>query len=260
MIYPNKWDEVWRLEKILIVDTSDSWRRTLTSALGHDHRVVGCTSGKQALALLQEFHPDVLILDLMLPENDGLSVLDQVESQLSRPSIIITSRYFSDYLLMSLDRYRVEYAALKPCSVESMVDRVRDLLNQRRSEHATRLDPRHQVNAVLRTLSVPTSQNGYHYVRDGILLLMEQPNQQLTKSLYPAIAMLHGTNAMAVEKAIRTAVSTAWNRRSDAEWRRYFHCAPSGQVPKPTSGQFMSRIADALVTQGENRAAGGEYF
>lgn len=244
------------MEKVLIIDSAAEWRTELSVELGESYCVAHCGTGTQALAMLEEFQPSVVILDLMLPGNDGLSILKALSLFDSQPGIIATSRYYSDYLMKALDDLHVDYLAMKPCSMESLRDRVADLVSRNRSAHTLQLDPDRQINAVLWDLSVPTSQSGYHYIREGILLLMQDPRQQLTKSLYPAIAALHNISDTAVEKAIRTTVSTAWKRRNDTVWRNYFHAAPNGQVPKPTSGQFLTRIAESIAGAGLRKAAG----
>ena len=72
------------------------------------------------------------------------------------------------------------------------------------------------------------------------------PGQQLTKRLYPDIATIFKTSPNNVEKALRTTVTTAWMNRRDEVWRAYFPLAPGGQIPKPTAGQFLLRMTDAV--------------
>ena len=78
------------------------------------------------------------------------------------------------------------------------------------------------------------------------MLLMEEPGQQLTKQLYPTIAAEFRTSSNNVEKAMRTTVTNAWANRRDQVWRAYFPLAPGGQIPKPTAGQFLIRLSDAV--------------
>ena len=86
------------------------------------------------------------------------------------------------------------------------------------------------------------------------LLMMEDPGQQLTKSLYPAIAEVYGTSTANVEKGLRTTVTTAWQKRRDKVWRAYFPTAPGGQIPKPTAGQFLRRLTDEVLSVSRRRA------
>ncbi len=235
------------MQKVLIADGSEQWCAALAQALAPDYLVECCHDGQAALELSESFGPDVLILDLMLSVVDGLSVLQTVCAKPNRPHTIVTGICFSPFVSGALNRFQVDYALLKPCTVRGITDRVRELASQTLLFPVRRLDPYDCVTAMLLTLNAPTSQSGFRYLRDGILMMMEDPDQQLTKSLYPNIAKLHGTSPGNVEKSIRTTVTTAWKRRREDVWRQYFPLAPNGQIPKPTSGQFLSRMADALT-------------
>ena len=242
------------MQRVLIADTAGAWRDTLEQALSRQYLLRTCHDGRQALELIRQFQPDVLILDLMLSGADGLSVLKALEGHPDRPRIIVTGRLFSDFVHMALERYRVDSAMLKPCALQSVLDRVAELMAQETLLFPVSLDPVDDINALLVRLGVRTSQQGFRFLRSGILRLMEDPTQQLTKSLYPAIGEEFGTTRDNVEKGLRTAVTCAWQGRRDELWRFYFPPAPSGQIPKPTAGQFLRRLADVMAGVHRKRA------
>ena len=88
--------------KVLIADASEQWREALETAMGQDYYVRTSPDGPRTLELAEQFEPDVLIMDLMLSGTDGLSVLKALEQRTPRPRIIITGRYFSNF--MTTDR------------------------------------------------------------------------------------------------------------------------------------------------------------
>jgi two-component system response regulator (stage 0 sporulation protein A) len=232
--------------KVLIADASEQWREALETAMGQDYYVRTSPDGPRTLELAEQFEPDVLIMDLMLSGTDGLSVLKALEQRTPRPRIIITGRYFSNFMTTALERYQVDDVLLKPCDIQAVTGRVAEVLAQEEPIPVTCPDPYDHITALLVSLGAPTSQQGFRFLRSGILLLMADPSQQLTKSLYPAIADEYGTNTVNVEKALRTTVTTAWLSRRDSVWRSYFPPAPTGQIPRPTAGQFLTRLADAV--------------
>lgn len=234
------------MRKVLIVDTSEHWRELMERELGSRYQVRSCGDGVQALTMADRFRPDVVIMDLMLPGVDGLSVIKKLREQSEKMKIIVTGRYFSNFVNMALERYQVDSAMLKPCTVQIVGERVAELLEMDTSDAPVCQDPFDCITVLLVRLGAPTSQQGFRFLRRGILLLMEDPNQQLTKNLYPAIAAEFETSAANVEKALRTTVTTAWSRRRDEIWRHYFPLAPSGQIPRPTAGQFLNRLADVV--------------
>ena len=242
------------MRKVLIVDTSEHWRELMERELGSRYQVRSCGDGLQALTMADRFRPDVVIMDLMLPGVDGLSVIKKLREQSEKMKIIVTGRYFSNFVNMALERYQVDSAMLKPCTVQIVGERVAELLEMDTSDAPVCQDPFDCITVLLVRLGAPTSQQGFRFLRRGVMLMMADPCQQLTKSLYPALAAEFGTSATNVEKSLRTTVTTAWTRRRDDVWRNYFPATSSGQVPKPTAGQFLSRMADAAASATRARA------
>ena len=236
------------MRKVLIADASEQWREVLEQAMSGEYLVRSSHDGPRTLELLEQFEPDVLVMDLLLSGTDGLSILKALASRPVQPRIIITGRYFSNFITAALERYQVDDVILKPCAVQAVTERVAEVLAQEDPQLVQLQDPYDCITALLVSLGAPTSQQGFRFLRTGILLLMEDPGQQLTKSLYPAIAAEYGTNVVNVEKGLRTTVTTAWMGRRDSVWRAYFPPAPSGQIPKPTAGQFLARLTDAVLS------------
>ena len=242
------------MHKVLIADASQQWLELLDQAMSADYLVRTCPDGTQTLELARELEPDVLVIDLLLSGMDGLSILKKLDEQGIRPRTIVTGKYFSNFITAALERYQVDDLIMKPCTVASVTERVAEVLAQVEEVPVLEQEPYDAITALLVELGAPTSQQGFRFLRSGILLLMEDSRQQLTKSLYPAIAAEFGTNKENVEKGLRTTVTTAWTRRRDNVWRAYFPPAPNGQIPKPTAGQFMLRLTEALLSVRRKRA------
>lgn len=240
------------MRKVLIADASEQWRELLGRAMGGEYQIRSCADGRQALAIVEEFHPDVLVMDLMLSGTDGFGVLKALDEGPYKPRIIVTGRYFSQFITSSLERYEVDFLVMKPCTAQCITDRVSEVLAQ--AEPLRYLDPVDHINAMLVALNAPASQQGFRFLRSGILRLMEDPTQQLTKNLYPAIATEFNTSPANVEKSMRTTVVTAWKRRNNETWRLYFPTTSTGQIPKPTTGQFLARLTDAALSSQRRRA------
>lgn len=239
------------MHRILIADASAPWRKLAEELLASEYAVCSCADGTQALEIAEKFRPDVLVLDLMLPGTDGLSVIRQLRE--SVPHFIVTGKYFSNFLTAALEQYRVDSLIMKPCTPRCVAEHVAGILAQA-EEHPSCPAPFDRITALLVQLGVPTSQQGFRYLRRGIQRMIEDPSQQLTKSLYPALAEEFATSAANVEKSLRTAVTTAWTRRREDIWQRYFPISPSGEIPRPTTGQFLSRLADAVCASARRRA------
>lgn len=236
------------MRKVLIADASEQWRELLLKALGKDYQVCAAADGDRTLELAEELRPDVLVIDLLLAGVDGLSILKELDERDLHPHTIVTGKYFSNFNIAALERYQVDDLVQKPCTVAAITERVALVLEQEAMPPVEDQDPIDAITAMLVELGAPTSQQGFRFLRTGIQLMMLDPGQQLTKSLYPAIAEEYGTSKENVEKGLRTTVTAAWSRRRDHVWRNYFPPAPNGQIPKPTAGQFLSRLTDVVLS------------
>lgn len=242
------------MHKILIADTAELWRDRLAKTLGESCEVHTCADGEVALAMAERIRPDVLILDLLLPGMDGLALIKRLREWEGCPHFIVVGRYFSNYMTTALERYQVDTLIMKPCTGQSIAEHVAAVLSQDEEQLPVSPEPYDYITTLLVRLGAPTSQQGFRFLRRGVMLMMEDPSQQLTKALYPALAAEFGTSAANVEKSLRTTVTTAWNRRRDEIWRNYFPLTPMGQIPRPTVGQFLSRMADATACLNRRRA------
>lgn len=240
--------------KLLIADGNEEFRLALADALQGAYRVRCCCDGKQALELLRSYRPDVFVLDLMLPELDGISLLQMAVKEHICPMVLATTRFQSDYILESIDRLGVGYLMLKPCDIRATAARVGDLSRKLNPPSVTQPDPRAFVSSLLLSLGIPTKLRGYAYLREAVLLMVKDPGQSITKELYPAVGGLCGSNAIHVERSIRSAIASAWSRRDDRVWQMYFQACPDGSIPRPTNAAFISRLADSLNLSRENSA------
>ena len=198
-------------------------------------------------AMHQDIRPlNVLILNLMLPYQDGLSVLQKTPFQ--PPIVLATTTYVNPYILHRVTELGVDYTMISP-SVEALCLRLRDLLGS-----ACNLPPLDDPHATvcyhLRMLGIPAHLDGYRQLCAAIPCFAENPGQLLTKELYPAVAELCGsTDSRTVEHSIRKAIENAWRCRDNAVWRKYFPPNNQGQIPCPTNKAFLCRLAELLEQQ-----------
>ena len=235
--------------KILIADSSEEFRELLARELEQHHQVNCCADGQRALEILEEFTPDLMVLDLMLV-GDGMALLQTAAERGICPRTVVSTSFFSPYMSELLNAYPVEYVFRKPCSISAVKNRVLDLAG-RQQEPVLQLQSNHAaVTTMLHELGIPTNYSGFDQIRLGVLMLADNPGLQMTKVVYPGIAemSIHGGNKDTVERNIRSAIATAYNRRDDRVWRRYFPAAPNGQIPKPTNAKFLTGLAEMLTS------------
>ena len=232
---------------LLIADSSDTFRSALTNAFQGTYRTVSCRTGKEALDLLQQTCPDVMILDLMLPELDGISLLQTISVSGSRPTVLATTRLANDYVIEAATKLGVEYLMLKPCDIGAIVSRVKDLSRKRPRPAISAPDTRTHISNLLISLGISTKLRGYPYLREAILLEAGNPLQSVTKELYPRIARQFECNSAQVERSIRNAIQSAWSQRNNTIWAQVFQPDETGAIPRPTNACFISRLADRIL-------------
>jgi two-component system response regulator (stage 0 sporulation protein A) len=232
--------------KVLVADSLEEFRSALAALLQSDNQIQIAADGVQTLQLLGSFHPDILVLDLMLPGLDGISLMQKAVELGISPKILATTRFMSDYIQFACEKLPVSYLMVKPCDIHAAAARVRDIAGQTDATPSVSSSPKAHLTAILLQLGISPRISGYEYLREAILIMMRTPGISLTKELYPAVASQCSADAEQVERSIRTAIQTAWKRRDDALWQQYLP-ACGGSVPRPANSVFLRRFADYMA-------------
>jgi len=110
---------------ILLIDDEPQILRALKTILSANHfRVVSATSGEQGLALAASQYPDVIILDLTLPDMDGIAVCEQIREWSRVPIIVLSVRDNEKDKVAALDKGADDYLT-KPFGIEELLARIR---------------------------------------------------------------------------------------------------------------------------------------
>lgn len=233
---------------MLIADSVEEFCLALAEQLKGAYRIKICHDGPEALELICSFKPDMLVLDMMLPGLDGITILEEAAALGVQPVVLAVTKDPSDYVIRSATRLGVGYMMVKPCKIKATVARLQDLTEYLRPQEVTRPDPRTAVSNILLALGISTKLRGYAYLREAILEMMRTPGQSVTKILYPAVGKLCDASDTQVERSIRSAILKAWNQREETVWRRYLQPNSEGVLERPTNAEFISCIADRMNT------------
>ena len=239
------------MKKLLIADAGEEFRMALQDYLCDRYIIQVCKEGNETLQLMESFRPDVVILDLLLPGVDGVTLLQKAAERGLCPTVLATTRFFSDYVLEAMERLAVGYVMVKPCELSAVAARLSDLMQREEDTcEVTKPDMRTVVDNVLRELSFQTHPRGYATLREALLETIRSPGQQVTKTLYPTIGKLCGGNAEQVEHAIRRMIKKAWAKRDQKVWDRYFGLGAGSTVTKcPTNKDFILTLAACIAAE-----------
>ncbi len=218
-------------------------------------------NGKDVLATLIAQRVDVLLMDIVMPILDGLSVLNSIQfmEDENRPSVFIHTAFLDSRLLQELQRLHVVYCFIKPMGPEHIVPRILQLMRTIISspEHEIQIVPAKrqndelsaQITRQIRAVGIPAHLRGYHYLRSAIQYSVEAKDPSsvaVTKDIYPHISRQYNTRPPLVERAIRNAIEVAWARGNAQILNQYFGYTIDDLKGKPTNAEFIAMIADRV--------------
>lgn len=228
-----------------------------------DLKVVGkANNGEDMYQIIKNKQPDVVLLDLIMPKMDGLSVMDMVnhdETIHKHPEFIIVTAVGQERITEDAFRRGASYYILKPFNNNMVVDRIKSIRYQTKQEgnvnrvEGTELPVRQEslethVTSMIHEIGIPAHIKGYHYLRDAIIMAVEDMDvlNAITKILYPTVAKKHQTTSSRVERAIRHAIEVAWSRGKLDTLDELFGYTVSNGKGKPTNSEFIALIADTI--------------
>ncbi|MCI6627043.1 MAG: sporulation transcription factor Spo0A [Tenericutes bacterium] len=195
---------------------------------------------------------DVIILDLIMPNKDGIYVLDEMKKRGINKPVIISTSYNQDEMIRKVSEYGVRYFLLKPYDLTDLESRILELSNFELKENKN-INLFHSglqmsITKILHDLGVPSHIKGYQYIKEGIMLIYENPRMigGITKELYPEIANKYNTTVSRVERAIRHAIEVSWNRGDWDLMDEIFGHSVDVDKAKPTNSEFIVTVADKL--------------
>ena len=244
---------------VLIADNSEEFCNQLTAALERTQkfRVVGTVGdGDLVLRKVTELRPQLLVLDLMLPKRDGLSILKAIAALDHKPAVLATSGFITDYVASAAVNLGVQYLMIKPCDISALVERLEEIRGGEAAKKpaarpAGKPSIESLVTGIIHEIGVPAHIKGYQYLREAIIIAVNDMDviNAITKVLYPQVAKTFQTTPSRVERAIRHAIEVAWDRGDLDTLQRFFGYTVSNTKGKPTNSEFIALIADKLQLQ-----------
>ena len=219
-------------------------------------------NGEEMCQIIKDRQPDVVLLDLIMPKMDGLTVMEQVNKQEfvdKRPYFIVLTAVGQEKITEDAFNKGANYYIMKPFNNRMLLERIKFV---RKMTHGTERRPEelvtgqtpggenleNRVTNMLHEIGIPAHIKGYHYLRDAIMMAVEDMDvlNAITKILYPTVAKKYQTTSSRVERAIRHAIEVAWSRGKLDTLDELFGYTVSTGKGKPTNSEFIALIADTI--------------
>lgn len=258
---------------IAIADDNPQALNLLTNILESEegfHVVGKADNGEDAYQMILQTKPDVVLMDVIMPRMDGISVMEKVRSHgemEKNPSFIMVTAVGSENMTEEAFNTGASYYIMKPYNREVIIDKVRRIgagkgklgsipgnANVRQvkpyvnKQEYIEQNLENDVTQMLHEIGIPAHIKGYQYLRDAIGISVEEQDMltSVTKVLYPTIAKKHQTTPSRVERAIRHAIEVAWSRGKMDTINEIFGYTVSNGKGKPTNSEFIALIADKI--------------
>ncbi len=233
-----------------------------------DLELVGTAdNGKDLYEIIRQKQPDVVLLDIIMPKMDGLTMMEKVNQDTTlkkRPAFIVLSAVGQERITEDAFNLGASYYILKPFDNEMLLSRIKNVRGPSparreaggmapaggKQERNLEMD----VTNIIHEIGVPAHIKGYQYLRDAIILSVEDMEMlnSITKILYPTIAKKYQTTPSRVERAIRHAIEVAWSRGKMDTIDALFGYTVSTGKGKPTNSEFIALIADKIRLEYRN--------
>ena len=257
---------------VAIADDNQKILDMLENIIGMDKELnlVGkAKNGEEMCQIIKNRQPDVVLLDLIMPKMDGLTVMEQVNQDNSvnkRPYFIVITAVGQERITEDAFNKGANYYVMKPFNNEVLLDRIKSVRKMFRNYEKKNEDGRlegtargedleNRVTNMLHEIGIPAHIKGYHYLRDAIIMAVEDMDvlNAITKILYPTVAKKYQTTSSRVERAIRHAIEVAWSRGKLDTLDELFGYTVSTGKGKPTNSEFIALIADTIQLEYKHR-------
>ncbi len=231
------------MRRVLLTDELEAVLDDLTKAMGDHFQVYSCRTGRGLTQVIEDFSPDLMVLDLSMPGYDPFEVLRSIQHRTIQ--IIATCLGVSDYLAQLLDELGVRWLMVKPLRSAAVAARLLELELQ--LDDPPDRSARSAVYALLMQADIPLNRPAFRPIAEAILFAIPDPECSMTEQLYPHVAHVCGMTTASAEITIRRGIEQAFKYRNRYNWSRLFDNTASEKCP--SNSAFIKQLAHIVRKQ-----------
>lgn len=242
--------------KICIADDNEDVAKNIATSLSLNPRISVidvCKNGKETIEVIQNKKIDVLLIDIIMPEVDGIGVIEEIDKEINngtldkRPNIIIVSAIVHDNLRFNILNKGVNYYMTKPIDFDTLEKRIIEIYDyENNNEHISNIIS-NNTTKILYQIGIYPNLNGYKYIKRAIELLVKQPkiNKDFRKNIYTILAKEDKTEVEKVEKSIINALNVSWHKEKENVVQILKNTKYNKR--KPSTNILLSAIAEEII-------------
>ena len=180
-----------KMYRVLLASSSEDFGDKLKNVLQNTDRYIvtgTANDGLRAIELLKTTRPEILIVDTMLPQADGIAVLKAANALEKKPMLLVMADFMSEFISGLLLSQGVQYILLKPCTPAAVLERLEEMREAlKHQKHYNRLETNIEamVTSMIHEIGVPAHIKGYQYLREAIMIAVSPGGKGLWHHAQP---------------------------------------------------------------------------
>ena len=223
--------------------------------------------GIEAIKLIAELAPDVVVLDIIMPNLDGIGVLEKLSniSVLKRPIFIVLTAIGKDAVVRNAVELGADYYVMKPFDMDVLALHIRELYDMKvhsishmhtsqksRGVLSSTTDKNsilQVVTGIITSIGITPNLAGYRILREAVVLSVNEPSalNSIPKRVYPILAERNNMTARNIDRAIRCAIGSAWKKSKSDKYGGKVTTIFSGAGKTPGNSLVIRFLAEKTM-------------
>ena len=243
---------------VVISDRDESFKEILALRLEQD-KAMRCMSvgirPEEILHAVREYRPKVLILPFYLENETATltiqSIMSSDNSTTPYAAIAVTDSCYNEYTNEEVTKAGAAGYIIKTYSLQTLAERIKQIAICQEDILVIQTHMLKTLSDMFIRLGIPENIKGCKYLKQAIVMSARDSTltRKMTSKLYPAIARINKTTPQNAERAMRHAISTAWDRGELEALEELFGYTVHCERGKPTNSEFIAMMAKTLCEE-----------
>jgi len=208
---------------------------------------------KDALEVINKYEKniDAIIVDGTLHGQNILSFLTSYNNEYLLSRTIVLDNIKLDCYNLAASNYQLFNVVSKNYKINELIYSLKEIKNKQEKYNYKKITVYEKVAEMLKKLGIAPDKNGFHYLRKAIYECYMEPSllTSITKEIYPMLAESFSKKESCIERSIRSAIETGWDRGNYEYSNELFQSCVDYYKTKPTNGEFIAIIVDKIMME-----------